>query len=43
LRWHAELVRRPWTYPSARSGRPPIDTETPKLVLGLARVAGHGD
>ena len=37
LRWHRELVRRRWTYPSARSGRPPIDTETRELVLRLAR------
>jgi hypothetical protein len=38
LRWHRELVRRRWTYPSARSGRPPIDTETRELMLRLARV-----
>jgi putative transposase len=37
LRWHRELVRRRWTYPPARPGRPPIDARTRKLVLQLAR------
>jgi putative transposase len=37
LRWHRELVRRRWTYPHARPGRPPIDARTRELVLRLAR------
>jgi putative transposase len=37
LRWHRELVRRKWTYPHARPGRPPIDARTRELVLRLAR------
>ena len=37
LRWHRQLVRRRWTYPSARAGRPSIDATTRELVLRLAR------
>jgi putative transposase len=37
LRWHRELVRRRWTYASARPGRPPIDARRRELVLRLAR------
>jgi len=37
LRWHRELVRRRWTYPRARPGRPSIDARTRELVLRLAR------
>jgi len=37
LRWHRELVRRRWTYPRARPGRPSIDGRTRELVLRLAR------
>ena len=33
LRWHRELVRRRWTYPPARPGRPPIDARTRELVV----------
>ncbi|WP_277349861.1 hypothetical protein [Planosporangium thailandense] len=36
LRWHRDLVRRRWTYPSRR-GRPPINAEIRGLVLRLAR------
>ena len=32
LRWHRELVRRRWTYPPARLGRPPINARTRELV-----------
>jgi putative transposase len=37
LRWHRELVRRRWTYPHTRPGRPPIDVTTRELVVRLAR------
>jgi putative transposase len=37
LRWHRELVRRKWTYPAARQGRPPIDARRRELVVRLAR------
>jgi putative transposase len=36
LRWHRDLVRRRWTYPSPR-GRPSVTAEVRKLVLRLAR------
>jgi len=36
LRWHRDLVRRRWTYPSRR-GRPAVAAELRKLVLRLAR------
>jgi hypothetical protein len=35
LRWHRDLVRSRWTYPSRR-GRPPIAAEMRSLVLRLA-------
>jgi hypothetical protein len=35
LRWHRDLVRRRWTYPSRR-GRPSLDGEVPRLVSRLA-------
>ena len=37
LRWHRELVRRKWAYRRSRGGRPPLDPETGRLILGLAR------
>jgi transposase InsO family protein len=36
LRWHRDLVRRRWTYPSRR-GRPSVTAEIRNLVLRLAR------
>jgi putative transposase len=37
LRWHGQLVRRRWTYPHRRPGRPPLDRRVQALVLRLAR------
>jgi putative transposase len=37
LRWHRELVRRRWTYPRRRPGRPPLDRRVEALVARLAR------
>src|SRR5215216_830338 len=36
LRWHRELVRRRWTDPHRRPGRPPLAAEARQLVLRLA-------
>jgi putative transposase len=36
LRWHRDTVRRKWTYPSHRGGRPPVAAEIRTLVLRLA-------
>jgi hypothetical protein len=43
LRWHRELVRRKWTYPSTRVGRPSLDPETCELILRIARENPPGD
>ncbi|WP_306322159.1 MULTISPECIES: integrase core domain-containing protein [unclassified Streptomyces] len=37
LRWHARLVKRNWTYPHHRPGRPPKPAALRALVLRLAR------
>jgi putative transposase len=37
LRWHRELVRRNWTCPRRRPGRPPTGRALHELVLRLAR------
>jgi putative transposase len=37
LRWHRELVRRKWTYPQRKPGRPPTGRALRELVLRLAR------
>jgi putative transposase len=36
LRWHRDAVRRKWTYPPRRGGRPPVAAEIRTLVLRLA-------
>jgi putative transposase len=36
LRWHAELVKRRWTYPKRELGRPPTRPTIRALVLRLA-------
>ena len=37
LRWHRELVRRRWTYPQRKGGRPPTGRALRELVRRLAR------
>jgi hypothetical protein len=37
LRWHAELVRRRWTYPRRAPGRPRTGLPVRRLVLEMAR------
>jgi len=36
LRWHRDLVRRKWTYPQRKPGRPPTGRALRELVLRLA-------
>jgi putative transposase len=36
LRWHADLVKRRWTYPKRGPGRPPIRPTIRALILQLA-------
>jgi hypothetical protein len=36
LRWHADLIKRRWTYPKSGPGRPPIRPTIRALVLRLA-------
>jgi len=37
LRWHRSLLRRRWTYPHRRTGRPSLPNETVQLIVRLAR------
>jgi putative transposase len=37
LCWHSELVRRKWTYPQRKPGRPPAGRALREVVLRLAR------
>src|SRR6266496_425695 len=36
LRWHRDLVRRRWSYPGRRPGRPPLAAQRQELILRLA-------
>jgi putative transposase len=37
LAWHRALVKRKWTYRRRRTGRPPLDEEICRLVVGMAK------
>jgi len=37
LRWHRALVRRRWTYPHRKPGRPALPHDTVELIVRLAR------
>jgi putative transposase len=42
LRWHRELVRRKWTQPQRRPGRPAVEDRVRQLVLRFARESTLG-
>src|ERR1035437_4897996 len=37
LAWHRQLVKRKWTCRRRRTGRPPLDEEICRLVVGMAK------
>jgi putative transposase len=41
LRWHADLVKRRWTFPRRRPGRPPIQPSVRSAILRMARENPH--
>src|SRR4051812_25629550 len=43
VRWHRELIRRHWTYPSIGRGRRALDPAVVDLVLRLARESPRWD
>jgi hypothetical protein len=43
LGWHRSLVKKQWTYPHRRPGRPGLAKETVELMCGLGREIPVGN
>ena len=41
LGWHRSLVRKRWTYPHRRPGRPALPQQTVELIVRLALLTGQ--